>query len=74
MFCLKAINGLFDDFLAQAVESYQGEIRRVDEDAFIHCGRRLLGGGLLRTTRGTRTSTMATRTTTTKTTPGGLGV
>ncbi len=47
MFCLKAINGLFDDFLAQAVESYQGEIPRVDEDAFIHCGRWLLGGELL---------------------------
>ncbi len=39
MFCLKAINGLLDDFLAQAVESHQGEIPCLDEDAFIHCGR-----------------------------------
>ena len=47
MFCLKAINGLFDDFLAQAVESHQGESPCLDEDAFIHCGWRLLGDELL---------------------------
>jgi len=47
MLCLKAINGLFDDFLAQAVESYQGESPCLDKDAFIHCGWWLLGGELL---------------------------
>jgi len=47
MFYLKAINGLFDDFLAQTVESYQGETPCLDEDAFIHCGWWLRSGELL---------------------------